>query len=327
MPPPRHILKPPPLRRGDTIGIVAPASNIQRDQLELGMARLRVLGYEVVVGDSFFVQDLYFAGTAEARARDLMQMFERTDVRAIVCARGGYGSNYLLPLLDLDVIQRHPKILVGYSDITALLTWINDETGLVTFHGPMAAKDFAHEDGVDLASWLVAMEGKSELEITSSSSPSLTTIIPGDAQGTLYGGCLSIIAASLGTRYEVETGGTILFLEDIATKPYQVDRMLMQMKYAGAFDGVRGIVFGEMLDCVQPGGQSYTLEEVILRVIGDLGVPIAYGLPSGHVQRNNVTLPIGVRASLHARQDSVTLKILEPAVSATPASAGSTRIG
>ena len=327
MPPPRHILKPPPLRRGDTIGIVAPASNIQRDQLKQGTARLRELGYEVVVGDSVFMQDLYFAGTAEARARDLMRMFERTDVRAIVCARGGYGSNYLLPLLDLDVIQRHPKILVGYSDITALLTWINDETGLVTFHGPMAAKDFAHEDGVDLASWLDALEGKGEIEVTSSSSPSLTTIVPGDAQGTLYGGCLSIIAASLGTRYEVETGGTILFLEDIATKPYQVDRMLMQMKYAGAFDGVRGIIFGEMLDCVQPGGQSYTLQEVILRVLGDLGVPIAYGLPSGHVQRNNVTIPIGVHANLHAQQDSVTLKILERSVSATPARASNTRIG
>ncbi len=321
MPSPRDILKPPPLRRGDTIGIVAPASNVQRDQLELGIARLRELGYEVIVADSVYEQDLYFAGSAHARARDLMQMFRRDDVRAIICARGGYGSNYLLPLLDIDVIRRYPKILVGYSDITSLLTWIHDETGLVTFHGPMAAKDFVHGDGVDLESWLNVMEGKSSTELSA-----MTTLIEGDAEGALYGGCLSILAASLGTRYEIETGGTILFLEDVAAKPYQVDRMLMQMKYAGAFEGVRGIVFGEMLDCVQPGGQNYSLQEVITRVLGDLGVPIAYGLPSGHVSRANITLPIGVQASLHAGRDSVRLKMLEPAVSAAPVRANTIHI-
>ena len=322
MPSPRDILKPSPLRRGDTVGIVAPASNVKRDQLELGIARLRELGYAIVVGDSVYEQDLYFAGSAEARARDLMRMFERDDVRAIVCARGGYGSNYLLPLLDIDAIRRHPKIFVGYSDNTSLLTWINDETGLVTFHGPMAVKDFAHEDGVDLESWFGAMEGKSGVELGSS----MTTLVEGEGHGILYGGCLSILTASLGTRYEIETGGAILFLEDIAAKPYQIDRMLMQMKYAGAFEGVRGVVFGEMIDCVQPGGQNYTLQEIIVRVLGDLGVPIAFGLSSGHVLRNNVTLPFGVQASLQARGDSVTLKILEPAVNAAPARASSTRI-
>ena len=326
MPSPRDILKPPPLRRGDTIGIVAPASNIHRESLDAGIARLRELGYEVVLGDSVLSQDLYFAGSAEARARDLIQMFERSEIGAIICARGGYGSNYLLPLLDLDLIQRHPKILVGYSDITSLLTWINDETGLVTFHGPMATKDFAHADGVDLNSWFAAVEGSGEFALSSAEIGDLKTLVPGDTGGTLYGGCMSILVASLGTPYEIETGGTILFLEDIGTKPYQVDRMLMQMKYAGAFDGVRGIVFGEMLDCVQPGGQNYTLQEVIVRVLGDLNVPIAFGLPSGHVRRNNLTLPIGVRARLQARADSVTLTILESAVSSTSSRASSTRI-
>jgi len=322
MPQPRDVLKPPPLRRGDTIGIVAPASNIQRDQLDLGIKRLQELGYQVIVGESVYERDLYFAGSAEARVRDLMRMFRRDDVRAIICARGGYGSNYLLPLLNIDVIRRHPKIFIGYSDNTSLLTWINDETGLITFHGPMAAKDFSHAEGVDLESWFNAVEGKSAIELSSS----MTTLVAGEAEGTLYGGCLSILTASLGTRYEIETGGTILFLEDVAAKPYQVDRMLMQMKHAGVFDGVRGVVFGEMLDCVQPGGQDYTLQEVITRVVSDLGVPIAFGLPSGHVLRNNITLPFGVQARLRARADSVTLKILESAVSPTPARASSTRI-
>ena len=326
MPSPRDILKPLPLRRGDTVGIVAPASNIQRESLDAGVVQLRKLGYGVVLGDSVDERDLYFAGSAEARARDLHQMFERDDVRAILCARGGYGSNYLLPLLDLDLIRRHPKILIGYSDPTSLLTWIYDETGLVTFHGPMAAKDFAHDDGVHLDSWFAALEGSGELKVSSRVFAGLKTIVPGEANGILYGGCLSLLAASLGTPYEVETGGTIVFLEDIGAKPYQVDRMLMQMKYAGAFEGVNGIVFGEMLDCTQPGGQDYTLAEVIGRVLGDLGVPIAYGLPSGHVRRNNVTLPIGIPTRLQATENAVTLTLLEPAVRVTSVRATNTLI-
>ena len=315
MPSPRHILKPPPLRRGDTIGIVAAASNIQASLLDAGVARLRDLGYEVVVGSGILDQDLYFAGKAERRACELTEMFERDDVRAIICARGGYGSNYLLPLLDLDLIQRHPKIFVGYSDITSLLTWISDETGLVTFHGPMVTKDFANVDGVHLGSWLAVTQNEAgNSTLSSREFPLLKTLIPGSAEGDLYGGCLSILVASLGTPYEIETGATILFVEDIGAKPYQIDRMLMQMKYAGAFDGVRGVVFGEMVDCVQPGGQAYTLEEVIVRVLGDLGIPVVYGLPSGHVQQNNVILPIGVRCSLRADDVSVTLNFLESAV-------------
>jgi len=322
MPNPRHILKPLPLHRGDTVGIVAPASNVQRDQLESGVARLRELGYEVVLGESVYEQDLYFAGSAEARARDLMWMFQRENVRAILCARGGYGSNYLLPLLDLDVIARHPKILIGYSDLTSVLTWIHDETGLVTFYGPMVAKDFAHADGVDLPSWYSAVEGNSQWNGVFPGGAN--TIVTGETQGTMYGGCLSILVASLGTRYEIETGGTILFLEDIGAKPYQIDRMLVQLKYAGMFEGVRGIIFGEMNECAQPGGQTYPLQEVIERVLGDLGVPIAYGLPFGHVARNNLTLPFGGHAILQVSYESISLKILESAVSS---SAKATRIG
>lgn len=310
MVPERDILKPPPLRRGDKIGVVAPASNIQRDALDAGLKRLQELGYQVELGDSVFEQDLYFAGSPEARARDLMRMFQRADIRAIVCARGGYGSNYLLPLLDLELIRRNPKIFVGYSDLTSLLTWINDEVGLVTFHGPMVAKDFAHVDGVDVDSWLATVEARNGVELNA------TPLCTGEGEGTLYGGCLSILVASLGTQYEIETGETILFMEDIGAKPYQIDRMLMQLKYAGKLEGVRGIVFGEMQDCFQPGGQNYTLEEVILRVLGDLKIPIAFGLPSGHVRSRNVTLPFGIRARLQADSSSATLRLLETAVSA-----------
>jgi muramoyltetrapeptide carboxypeptidase len=138
--------------------------------------------------------------------------------------------------------------------------------------------------------------------------------VEGTAEGILYGGCLSILVASLGTPYEIRTEGTILFLEDVAEKPYQIDRMLMQLKLAGKLRGVRGIVFGEMRDCLQTANQGYTLEEVVLRIVAELGVPVAYGVRSGHVTAGNITLPIGVRAGLTVRGGRVRLKILEAAV-------------
>ena len=238
-------------------------------------------------------------------------MFVRDEVRAIICARGGYGSNYLLNALDLKKIQSNPKIFVGYSDLTSLLTYFTDAAGLVTFHGPMVAKDFADPNGIDLDSWGRALNGSSEwpLELDSDVKP----LVPGSAEGILYGGCLSILVASLGTPYEIQTAGTILFIEDIAAKPYQIDRMLMQLKLAGKLAEVRGIVFGEMVDCTQNKDQSYSLQDVILRAVGDLAVPVAFGLRSGHVSRGNITLPFGVRAALKVTVNAVSLEIKEAA--------------
>jgi len=312
--PPR--IKPPALRAGDTVGIVAPASNIKRDGLEAGCEALRRAGYRPFYFDSILDQDLYFAGAVERRVRELEDMFALDEVRAIVCARGGYGANYLLPALDLKKIMAHPKIFVGYSDLTCLLTYFADALGLVTFHGPMVAKDWAHEDGVDMASWQATLSGTGAWEVDLNACPAATGLVDGAAEGILYGGCLSILAASLGTRYEIETEGKILFLEDVAAKPFQIDRMLMQLKLAGKFGGARGIVFGEMNDCVQTANQGYTLKEVVLRVVGDLGIPVAYGVRSGHVIAGNITLPIGVRAALSVGGSKVSLKISEAAVSA-----------
>jgi muramoyltetrapeptide carboxypeptidase len=307
--PPSRI-KPPALRTGDKVGIVAPASNIKRELLERGCEALRRLGYEPFYFDSILERDLYFAGSVERRARELEEMFVREDVRAIICARGGYGSNYLLDALDLRKIAAHPKIFVGYSDLTSLLTRFADTANFVTFHGPMVTKDFASDDGVDLASWTVAMSGATESEVGADSGA--RALLPGEAGGILYGGCLSILVASLGTPYEIRTDGTILFLEDVAAKPFQIDRMLMQLKLAGKLKAVRGIVFGEMQDCRQSVEQDYTLEEVVTRIVGDLGIPVAFGLRSGHVSRANVTLPIGVQARLEVGAE-VRLKFLESA--------------
>src|ERR1700680_1412046 len=164
MPPTLSIprIKPPALQPGDTVGIIAPASNISRELLEAGCDALRRLGYKPFYLDSIIEKNLYFAGSVERRARELDEMFSRDDVRAIVCARGGYGANYLLDTLNLEKIKAHPKIFVGYSDITTLLTYVLDSTGPIPFHGTMVAKDFAHADGVDLSSWEAALTGASE---------------------------------------------------------------------------------------------------------------------------------------------------------------------
>jgi muramoyltetrapeptide carboxypeptidase len=307
-------IKPPALRPGDTIGIVAPASNLKRSELEAGCEALRIAGYKPFYFDSILERDLYFAGSLERRIRELAEMFARPDVRAILCARGGYGANYLLEALDLDAIRSNPKIFIGYSDITALLTFFVDAGGLITFHGPMAAKDWARAGGVDAASWHAALGGATEWELKLGADSGVSGLVEGATEGILYGGCLSILVASLGTPYEIKTDGTILFLEDLAAKPYQVDRMLMQLKLAGKLDGVRGIVFGEMMDCVQNANQGYTLQEVVMRIVSGLEVPVAYGLRSGHVTTGNITLPFGVRAGLTVGGGQVGITILEAAV-------------
>lgn len=309
--------KPPALQRGDTVGIVAPASNIKKDLLDAGCDMLRGLGYRPVYQNSILEQDLYFAGSIERRAHELEEMFAREEVRAIICARGGYGANYLLSALDPQKIIPNPKIFVGYSDITTLLTCLADSAEMVTFHGPMVTKDFSHADGVDLLSWESALTGVTQWEPDLGPASGVKGLVEGAGEGILYGGCLSMLVASLGTAHEIRTNGTILFIEDIATKPYQIDRMLMHLKLAGKLNAVKGIIFGEMLDCAQTKDQEYTLEEVILRIVTDLGVPVAYGLRSGHVSRKNVTLPIGVKASLLVKGQEVDLKILEAAT--TPA--------
>ena len=314
--PPIARTKPPALRVGDVVGIVAPASDIHRDLLEAGCDALRKLGYKPFYFDSIFERDLYFAGSAKRRARELEEMFAREDVKAILCARGGYGTNYLLDELDLEKVRAHPKIFAGYSDVTTLLNWFADAAGVVTFHAPMVTKDFAHDDGVDAASWNAAVSGAGEWSVQPAAGAEFKALVEGSAEGILYGGCLSMLAASLGTPFEIRTEGTILFLEDVTTKPYQIDRMLMQLKLAGKLEGVKGMVFGEMLDCVQSRDQQYTLQEVILRVVGDMGIPVGYGLRSGHVTRGNITLPIGVRAALQLEGTRAELRMLEAATRA-----------
>ena len=305
------LLKPPSVPNDALVAVVSPASTPQPDRVESGLEALRSLGYAAQPADHILTRGpLYFAGTPEMRLRDLHHAFADDEVRAIFSTRGGYGSNYLLDALDLDLIVESAKPFFGYSDLTAPQLWPLDQIQLPVFHGPMVAADFSREDGVHLPSLQAALGGR----LYSVGAPEgLRTLHPGRARGILYGGCLSILVALLGTPYEPHTEGKLLFLEDFNAKPYQVDRMLWQLRQAGKLDGVKGIVFGEMLDCLSPGAPPELLDEVILRVFHDFPGPIAIGLRSGHVSRSNVTLTFGVDAELLAANQAE-LNLLQPAV-------------
>jgi muramoyltetrapeptide carboxypeptidase len=307
----RPLVKPAALSLGARVAVVAPASNAKQERIIQGVASLRARGFEPVVGaHASGKEPPYFSGTVMDRLDDLHQAFADPTVQAVFCTRGGYGSNYLLEDLDLDVVRANPKPFFGYSDLTTMQTWLLDQLGLVGFHGPMVAADFYREGGVHEPSFRAAVSGD---VVAAGSEEGLRILKPGRAQGAVYGGCLSILTASLGTRFAPHTENKLLFLEDVAAKPYQVDRMLRQMLLAGKFDGVSGLIFGEMLECVSPGASADLLDQVILRVFDWFEGPIAIGLRSGHVSHGNVTLPLGVEAELILEEEPM-LQYLEPAV-------------
>jgi muramoyltetrapeptide carboxypeptidase len=296
---------------GAGIGVVAPASFARPERVELGLAALRGLGYVPRVAQNGLTRGpLFFAGTPEQRLSDLHDAFADPESQILMGLRGGYGSNYILDDIDLELIRKHPKPFFAYSDLTGVQLRLLDALGLPAFHGPMAAADFYREDGVDLPSFRAALAGEPYIL---GPGEGLRVLKPGTARGTLYGGCLSILVSLLGTPWEPATEGKLLFLEDTGAKPYQIDRMLWQLRHAGKLAGTAGIVFGEMLDCVSPGSAPQLLEEVIATVFHDFEGPIAIGLRSGHVSRQNVTLTFGVSAELRA-DDEAHLHLLEPAV-------------
>ncbi len=305
-------LKPTALPAHPVAAVIAPASSAQQVRIDAGAAALRSRGWQLRFGEHAQGRGApYFSGSADGRLADLHAAFSDPEVDAILCTRGGYGSNYLLPGLDLDLIRANPKPLLGYSDLTALQTWLLDRTGLVAFHAPLLAGDFYLPDGVDDASLNAVLAGRAH---GYGAADGLRTLRPGTAEGVLYGGCLTLLIASLGTPYAPSTEGKLLFLEDIGTRPYQVDRMLRQLVLAGKLQGVSGIIFGEMVECASPGAPAQLLEQAILHALADFEGPIAIGLRSGHVSRANVTLPFGIRAQFTAMEDSCELKLLEPAV-------------
>ena len=310
-----ELLKPRAAAVGVKAAVLSPASTPDPAKVERGMEALRNLGFLPMEAPHMLTRGpLYFAGTTEQRLLDFHAAFADDTVRVVFATRGGYGSNYLLEDLDMDVLGDHPKPFFCYSDMTALQITLLDTLNIPAFHGPMVSSDFGREDGVHLPSLLAALSGE---PYKVGKAEGLRLLRAGtDAaplRGVLYGGCLSILTALLGTAYEPQTEGKLLFLEDVSAKPFQIDRMLWQLKQSEKLDGVKGIIFGEMLDCISPGARPELLEEVILNALDDFEGPIMIGLRSGHVSRSNVTLTLGVEAELISMPDPE-LRLLEPAV-------------
>jgi muramoyltetrapeptide carboxypeptidase len=295
-------MRPRALHPGATLAVVSPASTAKPDLVHSGIAHLHALGYKTVLGEhALDGGPLYYAGTVEDRLRDLLAAFADPAIDGIICTRGGWGSAELLPHLDGALIRANPKIFIGYSDHTSLHCWLHNEANLVTFYGPMVAADFSRDDGVDLASWQHSLQGDGAWAL--GVADGLRVLRPGVASGRLDGGCISIFTEALGTPYAPRIQeDSIFFLEDIGTKPYQWDRMLLHLRYSGLLERVTGIVFGDMRQCVSSDEAEY-LDRAILHALRDFDGPIAIGLRSGHVSVANVTLPLGVPATLDLTEE------------------------
>jgi muramoyltetrapeptide carboxypeptidase len=293
------VVRPPALREGDCIGLAAPASSFNEEELHAGVRVLQDLGFRVHYTPRLFDTYRYLAGSDTARAAELNALFADPAIQAIFCCRGGYGSQRLLPYLDTAVIAAHPKILVGYSDLTSLLIYLYSACHLVTLHGPVVVGDLhpGIEPGVLRQLRGILTGDEAAMQPPAEHLADLTVLQAGEAEGRLLSGCLSLLVCAVGTPFQPQTRDTILFLEDRGERLYAIDRMLTYLKLAGVLQGVRGLVFGQMERVAADRHLSYGMEDVILDVLGDLGLPILYGFPAGHCAQP-LTLPFGVRAAM-----------------------------
>lgn len=291
--------KPPALRSGDRIAIVAPASPFSREEFDAGLREIEALGFEPVYQEDVFARDGYVAGRPEVRARAWTAAWQDTSVRALIAARGGYGSVQMLPLLDAAATRGQAKAFIGYSDNTSLLTWLTQQCATVAFHGPMVEGRFAKGPaGYDRDTFLRCLcHAAPAGEIT---HPLLEALLPGEAEGVLVGGTLTQLTASLGTPFAFDPPrGCVLFVDEVAERPYRVDRMLTQLRLAGILARAAAVVFGELPRCDEtPAGP--TARTAALRALEGFPGPVLFGLPSGHTTGPTLTLPLGVRARVRA---------------------------
>ena len=290
------MLKPRALRPGDRIGVVAPASPCARESFDAGIAELRRLGYEPVYDDSVFARQRYTAGDAALRAGAFRRAWHDPSIAALMAVRGGYGSVQLLPLLDPADIRRTPKAFIGYSDNTSLLAWLTGQCGLTAFHGPMLDGRLAKgETAYDLDTFtrvLTRAEPAGRI-----SHPQVEALHPGEAQGVLLGGTLTSLTASLGTPYAFDPPpGHILFIDEIAERPYRIDRMLTQLRLSGLLSRASAVVFGELPRCDEPAEGGPAIKAVVTDLLADFRGPVLFGFPSGHTGGACMTLPFGVQA-------------------------------
>ena len=301
-----RLAKPRAIAAGATLGIAAPGGPVDPDRLAEGEARLVAAGYRTLRRDDVVARRGYLAGDDARRAKELMELVQDPRVDAIVCARGGYGCDRILHLLDAHAVRSAAKPIVGYSDVTALLLWLRRCAGLVGFHGPMLERGADTDPGA-LESLLGQLAGSAPLPLVLAGRGSCR----GTARGRLVGGSLTLLAASLATPWELDTRGAILLFEEVNEAPYRIDRMLQQLRAAGKLSRVVGVGVGDVSTCLDER-YGARVEEVIEEAVRPLGVPLVQGLPFGHVRRNEAW-PLGARAELDG--DRGELRILEHGVS------------
>lgn len=302
-------IKPKALQKGDTLGLIAPGSPIYEDSVfEKMLVDLKNLGFELKLGEYVRNQRGYLAGTDEQRTQDLMHMFQDPEVDGIMCIRGGWGCNRILPLIDFEVIKNHPKIFCGFSDITSLHMAIYKKSGLHTFHGPVGKSEW-NTFTIDAFREIIFKGNKTVFGVQQENDKSFT-IQDGEAEGLLLGGNLSVLVSMIGSDYLPSFENAILFLEDIGESVYRVDRMLTQLRLSGILNQISGFVFGKCSDC-SAGNNSLSLQEVFEDHIKPLNIPAFYGAMISH-EDNNITLPIGISARINSTDK--TIQILGSAV-------------
>ena len=304
--------KPNRLRTGQTVGLISPGSYLDDAGFEKALRNIESLGLNYRLGKHVRERRGYLAGTDEQRIDDLHRMFADDSVDAVWCLRGGYGCTRLLPHLDYDLIKKNPKILIGYSDITALLVAIHQRTGLVCFHGPVAASEFTEYTRGQIRNVLFDASDRTVIPYHDSDNPAIThaayVIRSGKMNGELMGGNLSLVSAMAGTPYEWCTKKNLLFLEDIGEKPYRIDRMLVQLRQSGELNRASGIICGIFADCeAKDETTSLTLKQTLTEQLAPLNIPVVYGFSFGHIA-NQCTLPIGVKSSFDTERFALVLE-------------------
>lgn len=308
------LLKPPPLLPGDTIGVVAPAS-LPQDLgiLDTAVERLRASGYEVVLERPAWLPHGYLASDDVSRLAAFNAMLRRPDLHALLCVRGGYGALRLLPHLDYEAARKHPKLLIGYSDITALHLSLYKHAGLTGISGPVLV-EWTHEADETIRRFHQMAAGQVVAPLENLSAEPLRTLRPGTAEGPLLGGNLAVLTRLLGTPYLPDLSGALLFLEDVGERVYRIDGMLAHLKLAGVLDAVAGVILGQFTGTDEPPGRrTLTLDQVWADYFGDVPYPVVTHLQYGHLDQR-VSMPVGVRARLEATETTATLSMLEPVV-------------
>lgn len=299
------------LKKGDTIGLVAPAGIEKVEKIEIGIEKLKSLGFNIKQGKHIYDKWGYFAGKDEDRAQDIMDMFEDDEVDMVLCVRGGYGSMRLLPYMNFSKIKKNPKIFMGYSDITVFLNAIYEKEELITFHGPMLSSDLEVKETLDSVINTL-MKGYEPYSILNPENVPMFSNTDKSAEGRIVGGNLSLICGMLGTPYEIDIKDKILFIEEVGEAPYRTDRMLSQLQLSKKLEKCAGIILGQFTDCDEEKGEdNFTLNEVLLDRIMSLNKPVLMNVMSGH-DKPKLVIPIGAKAKLDCRNGKI--EILEPVV-------------